>query len=173
VPPSTTSHDPEPVASPCHLSARSTHAFAAGTPLSPATHNLDLTHPPWAAPVGRHGRGRTLPHSPATVPAREHPPTTHAPMDMYARCPVAVALGTWPFALPQTSTCTAPGTLARMAVHQHATAEAFLRLHAHAQHNHTHTSARAPKKSTTTHHGCRTSAHARRPSARAPTRTQA
>ena len=126
VPPSMTRHDLEPVASPHHLSVRTAHAFTVGTPLSPATHDLDLAHTPWAAPVGRHGRGSTLPHSPATVPAREHPPIAHAPMDMYARCPIAVALGTWPFALPQTSTCTAPGTLARMAVHQHATAEAFL-----------------------------------------------
>ena len=70
VPPSTTRHDPEPVASPRHLSARTAHAFAAGTPLSPATHNLDLAHPPWAAPVGRHGHGSTLPHDP--VQPRNH-----------------------------------------------------------------------------------------------------
>jgi len=92
VPPSMTRHDPEPMASPRHLSARSAHAFAAGTPLSPATHNLDLTHPPWAAPVGRHGCGSTLPHSPATVPAREHPRTctrTHGHVRTlpYRRCP--------------------------------------------------------------------------------------
>jgi len=94
VPPSTTRHDPEPVASPRHLSARTAHAFTAGTPLSLATHDLNLAYPPWAAPVGHHGHSSTLPHSPATMPAREHPRTcthTHARRSMAPRVPVLLA----------------------------------------------------------------------------------